>query len=299
MILYHASPTKKIVKRYYELFGLTLNILVSMAINRRDLPGFLFEYRYMINNILADSGAWSIVKGNSGLTLESVMSVFKMFGSRFSLYFNYDTDFSDKGFDNNIANQIIMERAGLTPVPVVHNFFDSEISYYVRSGKYSWLALGSKQAKRFDDFRYAIDRIKKWGNPDIKIHWFGGSRYEWLIQVPVASCDTTSWAKTGAYGYINYWNDEWDDPYKLNKVYICGPIDEDTDDEDKNRLFRFTQYPWKKQLEEFLYNTFKLTFHDLCGYHDKYLMQLVNIRYFTELERWINEERIKRGVPLE
>jgi hypothetical protein len=108
----------------------------------------------MINDVIGDSGAWSFAQGKSDITVEELIAVLKSCGKQFTRYFNFDTDFRDKGFENNIANQILMEKAGLSPVPVVHNFFDKEIEYYVKSGKYDWLALGSSQSTNFDDIRY-------------------------------------------------------------------------------------------------------------------------------------------------
>jgi hypothetical protein len=64
------------------------------------------------------------------------------------------------GSANNIANQIKMEQAGLRPVPVIHNIFNLEIDYYVKSGKYDYLALGSSQVTNFNDLAYAVYRIK-------------------------------------------------------------------------------------------------------------------------------------------
>ena len=83
-----------------------------------------------------------------------------------------------------------------------------------------------------------------------------------------------------------------------HKIYISGRIKEDSCDEGK-RQYHFVEYPWRWELEEYLSNTFGLKYRDLCGYQDKENMQLVNIHYFTELERRINEEHIKRGVPME
>jgi hypothetical protein len=298
MKLYHASLSLNILKRYNKVFGTKLNVLLSRAYNEQESDGFLIKFRYMLNSLIGDSGAWSVAKKTSNLTVEALIAHLAKWGHLYDLYFNFDTDFSDKGFYNNIVNQLKMETAGLKPVPVVHNFFDREITYYIQSGQYDWLALGSSQSKNYDDFRYAVDRIKTWGNPKIKIHWFGGSKFNWLINTPIASCDTTSWAATGAHGDIIYWNDNYDGVYKMNKIYICGQIKEESGDE-AGRQFHFVEYPWRNELEEYLFKTFSLTYGDLCGYNGYENMQLINVRYFTELERRINEERIRRGVELE
>jgi len=295
MIIYQASLSLAVLKRYYELFHEPLNVLLSVALIGNETYGFLRECRHMVGKIVADSGAWSVAKGTSSLTLEQVIAYLRQWGKEFDHYFNFDTDFSDQGFEHNIANQIRMEKAGLNPIPVVHNFFNGEIEYYIKSGKYSWLALGSSQSSNFDDFKYAIDQIKK-GNPQIKIHWFGGSSYEWLIKTPVASCDTSSWAKVGKYGYIHYWNEQRSGLNKTDRIYVGGYLR----DQDKgNKEYDYVDYPYRKQLEEYLYEKFKLRYSDLWGYEAAFNMQLVNTRFYAELEARVNQERIKNGIPLE
>jgi len=295
MKIYQATLFLNVMKRYHTLFpNEPLNVLVSLAFNESERKGFLIDYRHMFGSLIGDSGAWSVAQGTSDLTIEEVISHFGIWGSYYDLYFNFDTDFSDNGFDNNIANQIRMEMAGLKPVPVIHNFFSDEIEGYVKSGKYKWLALGSSQSSNFKDIKYAVDKIKKWGNPEIKIHWFGGSKFDWLCQLPIASCDTTSWAATGTFGSIMYWNQHKPGINKSDRIYVQGRIKEF-----KKGEYHFVTYPWRKELEEYLFNTFGLTFHDLCGYDSAINMQVVNTRFYAELERRINEERVRRGIPLE
>jgi len=295
MYVFQASLFLRVLRRYHQLFPTEpLNVLLSLAYNEGERRGFLITCRKMINSIIGDSGAWSVAQGTSNLTIEEVISFLESFGHLFDRYFNFDTDFSEQGFDHNIANQIRMEQAGLKPVPVVHNFFNDEIEYYLDSGKYDWLALGSSQSTNFDDIKYAVDKIKKWGNPNIKIHWFGGSKFEWLCQLPIASCDTTSWAQTGMYGYIYYWNPENPDFNKTDKIYIGGRMKGEVKGD-----YDFVNYPWRKDLGEYLFKTFDFTYADLCGYDDKINMQLVNTRFFAEQEKRINDERVRRGISLE
>ena len=293
MKFYQASMNSKVLKTYWNLFKKRINILLSYAYAGPDFLHIFTKYRHMIDSIILDSGAWTVAQGIINLPLAGLISYIKMNGHHFDRYFNYDTDFSNYGFDNNISNQTIMEKAGLKPVPVVHNLFDNEIDYYVKSGKYSYIALGSSQTTNFDDLAYAVYRIKK-GNPNIKIHWFGGSRYEWLCQLPIASCDTTSWALTGKFGYIMYWNPKDTGVNKGHSIYTSGII--------KNveaGKYEFVNYPWRQDIDCYLINTFGLTFHDLCGYNAAFNMQLVNTHFFAEQEKRINGERIIRGIALE
>jgi hypothetical protein len=166
----------------------------------------------------------------------------------------------------------------------------------VKSGKYDRLALGSSQSTNFDDIRYAVDKIKKWGNPNIRVHWFGGGIFDWLIRLPISSCDTTSWAAIGEFGDIRYWN--WDlDKKTLDKtheIYVGGRTKKFKEGE-----YHFVTYPWRKGLENYLRSTFQLEYLDLLGPRGNFYKQLVNTRFYAELEKRINEERIRRGVPLE
>lgn len=294
MRLYQASLFLHILKRYWEIFHEPLNVLLSFAIMGGETEGFLVDNRHMVGGIVADSGAWTAAQGNANISIKKLISYLLLWGDMFDLYFNLDSDFRSNGFGNNIDHQIQMEKSGLKPVPVIHNFFDDEIEYYVKSGKYDWLALGSSQSTNFDDIRYAVDRIRTWGNPNIKIHWFGGSKYEWLCRLPISACDTTSWAATGTYGYVNYWNPHEEGFNKAHRIYISGRIKPMEEGE-----YDFVTYKWKREVEEYIYNTFGYTYQDLCGYGDKDYMQVINARFYAELERRINEERVKRGIPLE
>ena len=285
----------KVLRRYHDLFpNDPLNVLISLAYNEGEREGFLFTYKEMLGELIFDSGAWSVAQGTSNFTLTQVITFLQHYGDNCNYYFSFDNDFSDRGFANNIDNQIVMERAGLHPVPVIHNFCTEEIEYYVNSGKYTRLALGSSQSTNFDDIRYAVDKIKKWGNPDIRIHWFGGAKFDWLVRLPIASCDTTSWAAMGAYGNIRYWNPHVEKLNKTHSIYVGGQIKKFKEGE-----YHFVDYPWRGELEEYLEKTFHMTYADLLGYDDKLNMQLINARFGADLEKRINEERIKMGVELE
>lgn len=291
MKLFHASLSTGVLKRIHELFGMKLNVLLSFAYIGRETKEYLTDLRSMMGELILDSGAWTASKGLCEIDVDQYISYLKLWGHHFDRYFNLDTDFRDCGFDNNIVKQIRMERAGLNPVPVVHNFFDDEIDYYLQRGRYDWLALGSSQATNFDAIQFAVERIKK-GNPQMKIHWFGGSRYDWLIHLPIASCDTTSWAIAGKYGLLNYLNQEEGSDH----VIYVGDYERAKGDPG----FGYWTYPWREELDKFLSERFRLQVpDDLFGMESAFNRQVINAYHYAELERRINEERIRRGVPLE
>ena len=294
MKIFQAALFLRVLRRYAELFPEDLlDVLLSLAYNQAERIGFLKHHRNLMDEVIGDSGAWSFAQGKSDLTIEELIAVLKASGDLFTRYFNFDTDFRDNGFENNISNQIIMENAGLKPVPVIHNFFDKEIEYYVKSGKYDWLALGSSQSTNFDDIRYAVDKIITWGDSCLRIHWFGGSKFDWLAKLPIATCDTSSWAKAVQFGYIRYWNPHEEKFNKTHNIFISGRVKVVKDNE-----YHFVTYPWRQDVEEYLHQNFNLTYYDLCSYDGKFNMQLVNARFYVELAERINIERAKRGIPI-
>ena len=123
-----------------------------------------------------------------------------------------------------------------------------------------------------------MDRIK-WQDSKVKIHWFGGSKYEWLIQTPVASCDTTSWVKTGGFGHIYFGMST-----KMHFTKATRSMSGDIREED-DRSYHFVTYPWRMELEEYLHNDFRFQYGDLLGYNDKFNMQIVNTRFFPNLKQ--------------
>ena len=102
------------------------------------------------------------------------------------------------------------------------------------------------------------------------------------MKTPVASCDTTFWATKGKFGEISYWNE--------NK----GGLDKG----ERIRVDDLAIYPGN-ELKKYLRNTFNFEYKDLWGHDSAINVQLVNLRYFQEVQGRVNELRERLGVPLE
>ena len=291
MKIFHASLTMGLIKMYHEIFKTLLNVLISPATVSRP-QDFLKAYRQMLDEIILDSGAWSMVKGTFKYSLDEYISFLRHVGVKVNRYFNLDAEFSTDGLEANYENQILLENAGFIPVPVVHNFHNKEIEFYCTCGKYDWIALGSSQASNFKEVRYAVNKAKR-ANTEIKIHWFGGSKFEWLTELPIAACDTSSWAATGSYGNINFWNEDKPGINKTDQVYIGGRMEGC-----RRSKYHYVTYPWRANLEQYLRDTFHFDkpFEALLSGAEN--MQLVNLRFYVELEQRINDERRRKGIEL-
>lgn len=289
MKLFHASLPLGLLQRDYALFRRPQNLLISFAYINPSTPYLLTTYRHMIDEVILDSGAWSDYNGVLYISDRQLKEYIHSWGHLYNRYFNLDRDFDDEGFDTNIAYQMQMENEGLNPIPVVHNIFNDEIDFYLDTGKYQWIALGSRQTKSFKNLSFAVEKIKRL-HEKIRIHWFGGGNYKWLTKLPIASCDISSWAKMGEHGFIKYWNPQVN---RAHNIYVGGYLRKG------RKSFEFMAYPWRADLEEYLFTNFHLTFKDLCSFKGPGHRQLINMRYYTEMADRINAERIKNNVALE
>jgi hypothetical protein len=91
-----------------------------------------------------------------------------------------------------------------------------------------------------------------------------------------------------------YWNPNNTGLNKADRIYVGGIMKEFKESE-----HHINTYFGRRELKAHLAENFDLTFEDLSGYNCFFNMQLVNTRFFVEHERRINEERVKRGIPLE
>ena len=172
-------------------------------------------------------------------------------------------------------------------MPVIHSLYTGEIDYYIEKG-YPIVALGSSYATRLDDLKFVFKRFEKY--PQTKIHIFGTTVFENLIQVPVYSIDSSSWAQTGAFAEVRFWNPEIEGLNKTDKFLFPGRYNPN-----KKPDNHFLDHPHRKQFEEYLWDTFNFRYVDLFFPENR---MLVNLKYFTDLEEKITEEHRKRGFPV-
>lgn len=106
-------------------------------------------------------------------------------------------------------NQKLLEKKGLTPVPVVHYKTDLKwLNKYIEEG-YDYVALGgvvgsgSKPACR-DWIDRAFDLVCDQPSrlPRVRVHGFGVTTYDLMRRWPWYSVDSARWTKAGAYGMI-------------------------------------------------------------------------------------------------
>ena len=291
MKLYHASLFLTVFLNFIKLFpDINLNILISYAILNSDIEAFCKRFRDKIDGLILDSGTWtanhskSVVQGM--INLKGYIRYLLWFKELFDGYFNFDIDHSEKGSETNLDNQLQMEAVGLRPIPVIHQIYGDEISFYIDQG-YKHVALGSAQIRTEDTLEGVMDKLEPAG---VDVHLFGHTKFDLIANFPIASCDSTAWATTGSYGHIKYWNPKKDGVNKTDQIYLDEYMSSD-----KEHKVTFSNYEFREDLENYLHDTFGLTYLDLLGHKGAYNKMLVNTYYFVQLERIVNQIHREKG----
>ena len=292
MKIFHSELTAKVVLKYRQLQPhRKIRALISYAYRTKHHRDLLFGHRQMTDELIMDSGTFTLhsnrKKYQNSVTFDGYKSYMRQFAGKVDFYFNFDEDFSTDGFDINFRYQLELEKAGLKPVPVVHDCYGHEIQTYIDRG-HDLVAIGSGELRRagLDQLRDIVDGLYRKG---VKVHFLGCTEYQKLAYLPVYSADSTTWNRTGALGRIFYWNPERVGYKKLDKI----SLDEKTPKRHVRHHIR--DYPFRKRLEEYLYQELKLSIDDLLG-KDRYLNRsIVNLHYFVLLEELIRRKHMEQG----
>jgi hypothetical protein len=265
-----------------------LNILVSFAylsINKFDQ---LIEMKYQskISSLILDCGAFSARNLKKVIHLDKYTEYLISRGEHFDYYYNLDLDFDNINYSSsNAYNLIMLQDAGLNPVPVMHSMNTIELSSYLNDG-YPHLAIGSVQKKTNDKLEYVFSSLPK-GN-ETKFHVFGVTDWRSLIRFPIYSCDSSSWAQSSRYRLCYWWNPKIRAP---DRLYFGSDLL-------GNKARKFYQFsPYIQDFRKYLYDVFGFKVKDLLGKGGATNRQIVNIKYYVKLQDFITNEHVKRGFP--
>jgi hypothetical protein len=291
MKLYHASLGLEVFMLYHKLFpDKKLSVLKSFGNIDNSMKEFTKSHRKKIESLIFDSGTWTLNNGKTDLshriTLPNYKNYVTEFFHYFDFYFNFDSDFIGGSNETNYQNQIALEECGLRPVPVVHDIKGDEIDHYIDKG-YPIVALGSTQIKSVDTLDYVMNKFKGTG---IKVHLFGNTKFDFISNFPIYSCDSTAWANTGGYGYIKYWNPKKEGRNKTDTIYMEEYLDHNA----KHKL-TLSNYEYREELYQYLSETLSVTEQDLLGPDGAYCKQLVNLYFYVQLEEIINKIHQDKG----
>jgi len=222
---------------------------------------------------------------NRSIGFNKYRQYLRHFRKYYDRIYNFDCDFGDEGFDTNIFYQKRLEDEGLDPVPVVHSIYGDEIDYYIEQG-YETVALGSPQITNFGTLSYVMSKFK---GTKIKVHLFGNTRFEYLMNFPIYSCDSSVWVQAARFGDIVWWNPFKPGFNKTERVYIEEYYQETPK---RNSL---STYRHKTELLKYLDRELGVTMNDLLGPDGALFKQLVNLHHYLNLQDIINGIHREKG----
>jgi len=248
---------------------------------------FMLEHREMIDMLILDSGAWSLNNNKSHpkemAVPNKLMFYLQDFGHRFDFYFNYDSDFTIGGFENNYLNQLQLEKAGLSPVPVVHDYYGrTEIDHYIKKG-YRRVALGSFKNRKIEDILHATKRLKDAG---IEVHLFKNASFNHLSRLPVDSADASSWAQNNAHGCIAIWNPNL---VSENKTQVFRM--QDFQSKNARGVPYLNDHRYKDEILEIIFQSTGITYNNLMGLDSNLYRAVLNCFYYFQIQELITNKQ--------
>ena len=290
MRIYHAAVNVYVLNEYKKRFpNREVHVLRAHSHKNGDDRLLRTTHRSKCASLDFDSGTYYFYKAaefpGSPVNFNSYLRYLKYYRKYYDRVFNFDCDFGDEGFDTNIFYQKRLEDEGLDPVPVVHSIHGDEIDYYIEQG-YKVVALGSPQITNFGTLAYVMNKFK---GTKIRVHLFGNTRFEFLTEFPIYSCDSSVWVQAARFGEIVWWNPWKKGPNQTDRVYIEEYYHEEPK---RNRL---SVHQYKSELLSYLYDELNITMDDLLGLDGALFKQLVNLHHYLKLEDIVNEIHKEKG----
>lgn len=214
----HFAGNTGIIEREQRCINLTNTRLFSYYYIKEKLyaTDLIFEYDMKNKvNLFLDSGAFSAHSQGTEINIQEYIQFIKEHEDIIEVYANLDVIGSAEG---TWKNQIIMEKAGLHPLPVYHYGEDIKWLKRILRRGYDYIALGgmvpisTKDLKVWLDDLFSTYLTDEKGFPTIKVHGFGLTALTLMLRYPWYSVDSTSWVVTGRLGSIyipKYRSGEW------------------------------------------------------------------------------------------
>lgn len=157
-------------------------------------------------NLFLDSGAYSALTQGVSIDLQEYIQFIKKYEEHLEVYAVLDVIGDPKA---TYKNQLIMEEAGLKPLPCFHYGEDIQwLNRYLSKG-YDYIALGGMVGKDSEthlgpwlDMLFSEHLTDSEGMPIIKTHGFGMTSFNLMLRYPWYSVDSTSWIITGRNGAV-------------------------------------------------------------------------------------------------
>jgi hypothetical protein len=214
-------------------------------------------------------------------------------GKDFDFYVNLDIIMSA---EKSIEVQKIMEREGLTPLPVFH--LNEPWEYWKRyADSYSYIGLGGlgqdipmERFMPFGDkaFKYIMDK----GRPRVKVHGFAVNAVAMLKRFPYYSVDASSWTTFARNGVICIPVPIWKNRNVIGFTYLKPPYAVPVGDRSMHKTKHLTnqfELP-KRVIEQYIRD---------CGFEPEqakeyWVRDIINIKFYLGIERELKDYYAER-----
>jgi len=198
---------------------------ILIAVNEIMTEGGLDVIKRFISegkSVLLDSGIFNLTNEHvrkHGVTMDQALALppdeIDGFDKLYKRYREIIDEIGDKvwgyieldqgGRENKIITRQKLERTGCRPMPVYHPLNDGWDYFDYLAKRYDRICFGNiVQADRPTRLRLihtAWERKKKY--PKLWIHLLGMTANQWLLALPINSCDSSSWISSLRWGTLN------------------------------------------------------------------------------------------------
>lgn len=292
MRVYISSPGKHVMRELASRCpGIKLNILLSKARMPANYKAFLAEFEPIIESVILDNGAFSVMHSKLDITLSQLLTRFTVHstlsGNRYLMVFSPDFNFGPQGFEENYERLLDMEELNIEAVPVIHNLKNHEIWSYAEDG-HEFVAIGQYAGRKNPEVLFqAVNRLRV--DFGMKVHLFGISDFSLISLCPAFSCDSKSWLNDALTGIVRFWNPAKTDRDKTDILYF-------PDELDKMKKGTISRYHYKDLdvFKKFIGDELKLTLDEFVSKkRGSVCRQLAAILYYNTLERVVTDIHLK------
>ena len=274
------------------------DILVSYLSLKDTHKSFTKTHRHLIGGLILDNSAFGANQENSTIDPDELYADFKTYceysAPSWDFVFSFDKNFGLNGYEENLEYQKELEGLGIKVAPVLHNIFNNDVDKIISRGIPAHKVVAIGQCDGREIYNNIKDPVKKLSAAGAKVHFFGAINFELFCQLPIHTCDASSWSQYPAYGIVLYWNPKKPGVNKTDRLYF--PKLQDGIPSSGGQYYN--TYGYLKDFEEYLWNNLGLRKRDLLGDEGEDNRRMANILYYAQLGKIIGEEQRSRGFNI-
>ena len=220
MKIFYAGGARYVDVNTGKMIGLGYDLMKNHLTAWIDKSEMEIRERYLKEDchFIADSGAFTAYTKGKEISLEEYRDFMFEYIEKYKdrlLSLNFINLDKIGDAEESWKNQSRLEKMGLNPMPVVHQY-GFKVKYLEKAySEYDYFAFGgmwgrSRKKDTIPWLNFCYQKIMKWvkkGNKLPKVHFLGIGSDRILMRFPAYSCDNTKWMSVNKYGKSLYCKD--------------------------------------------------------------------------------------------